>query len=820
MNEIYSTIKLRPTRIGFLVQPSDIASIRKIMRACMCVWGGQLNPIIPVFKTPPKEWRSEPFNKIKGLNVGKGYIDFFEPDVYVESEKGLLEELGLGELRREHNLFPKVLTLNEFLSQKYNRDWAEPAFGLSIIDVYRHLYETETRFQKKKDDVFALVTPRKSDGLVEAIFGAFPKQIDASYIAKGYSEAFTAKEYSASPETWVEVFINNAKTPLKITCYEIELERYWYHNPVIFIFNPKKGSDLIDLWNLRLEPSPVIPVPIDWVQDLALHIKDLLIKEYRPVKGNNHGVMHRATVEFSRSLCGDQNNIDAFIESLGELPANALTIKTFRNSIWEPSINDYNHKSKRLIGTAAKKHVSINLSDQNGLNAKFQTLSPNFAQPYGGSEFRWVNSLMLSETHQENIATAVPFNTFNRFWPKTSIAEDQLIIGSEGFVIGQKFTDWTQSVPLLSMELTVISYLQTKNIKAELSDPGRIAKQILINLGGLWGVYLLADMQTLRLLNHMATSARRKANEEGAIEEIFDRRSTPVEAWNTLIETRKSKGSLPKISLDSFTSKNIIRLGIQTECPYCLNKNWSSLSEVDYELKCERCLKAYLFPQNQVSKLHKRWYYRVIGPFSVPDYGRGSYSTLLTLRTLKSVSFQSDLTFSTSLDLNFDGKELEVDFIGFHRKNQHDSHANPDLIIGETKSYGSGDLIKEKDLEKLKLIANKLPNSYFVISVLRDTFTPNEMTLLKKFIEWINKKNKAHLNPNRVILLTGVELFLSFSIDATWAKLGGIYKKHSDNRNSSSLNGLAIATQEIYLFPTAHNMADTPKKRRSSKIAK
>lgn len=40
MAEIGASIKLRPTRIGFLVRPNDISSIRKIMRICCCIWGG------------------------------------------------------------------------------------------------------------------------------------------------------------------------------------------------------------------------------------------------------------------------------------------------------------------------------------------------------------------------------------------------------------------------------------------------------------------------------------------------------------------------------------------------------------------------------------------------------------------------------------------------------------------------------------------------------------------------------------------------------------------------------------------------------------
>jgi hypothetical protein len=49
MSDLSAEIQLRPTRIGFLVHPADLASVRRIMRACTCLWGGVYNPIIPVF---------------------------------------------------------------------------------------------------------------------------------------------------------------------------------------------------------------------------------------------------------------------------------------------------------------------------------------------------------------------------------------------------------------------------------------------------------------------------------------------------------------------------------------------------------------------------------------------------------------------------------------------------------------------------------------------------------------------------------------------------------------------------------------------------
>jgi hypothetical protein len=53
MTELSSTIRLRPTRIGFLVRPNDLSAVRNVMRCCACVWGGLYNPIIPVLPIRP-----------------------------------------------------------------------------------------------------------------------------------------------------------------------------------------------------------------------------------------------------------------------------------------------------------------------------------------------------------------------------------------------------------------------------------------------------------------------------------------------------------------------------------------------------------------------------------------------------------------------------------------------------------------------------------------------------------------------------------------------------------------------------------------------
>ena len=800
MADLSATIRLRPTRIGFLVRPTDLPSIRKIMRACTCLWGGIYNPIIPVFKIPPRAWRGERWERVKGTAIAKGYVEFFEPDVYVESEEGLLEEAGLEALRAKHISEKYIVSLDKLFQPHYSGDPAEPVLGLTMIDVLRHLYKTERRFQPRKEISSVLVGIDRGSALVEAIFGAFPTQKDTDYFAKGYTNVLESKKLAANPKTWIEVFKKGAETPLHITRYELDRERYWHHDLVVYIFDPTRPTDLIDLWNLRLEPKPVLPVPIGWFSALADEIQSVLKQEHRPVRGNPHGVMHHATVEFGRSV-GKAKAKELVEVWKGKLPAGALSIKLWRNRIWIPFVDDRVHRDRRLKVTADEQRTTVTVqSEKTSSYAKFETLSPEFATRYGGGEFRWVNAVQLSSYGHEGLAIAVPFNVFDRRWPGVAMGGGRVQIGSEGWVFGQKSKGWGEHFRFLSGEQAILSWLKQKGIGAKVSDPGHIAKQILDHLGSLWAVHLLADLETIQLLNKMAGAVRVRGQGNAATEETFELRTAPLKKWIDLISRRKAGGGLPRLKLEDFTSRNVIRLGLETECPNCHAKNWHSLTETDYAVVCERCLNKYDFPQAALKDRNQNWHYRVVGPFSVPDYGRGSYSALLCLRFLKSFSSGTEeMTYLTATNLQFDGIAREVDFIAWRCPERFDSSEAPDLIFGEAKSAGQGELITQGDLAKLKNVAQKLPGAFVVLAVLRDDFTSLEKKLLQQFVIWTRRPDERGRAMNSAILLTSRELFFDHLLTATWKDSGKPWSSFSDYDHTRNLHALADATQQIYL---------------------
>lgn len=770
------------------------------MRACTCLWGGSYNVIIPVFNRPPPEWKAESYERLNGLSVSKGYARFFEPDVYVEAEEGLLEKAGLGSIRQEHATRASAITLKQFFESEGGRSYSEPAYGLNILDVFRHVYESEQRFVLREKSDCLLVKPQRGDGLVECIFGVYPTSTDLTYAQAAYVDVYKPEQAEASPETWRRVFANGSLTPLRATRYGLDAQRYWHHDPVLFVFDPTRATDLIDVWNLKLEPSPVLPIPITWFEALSDDISEFVRSQHRPVVGNPNGVMHNATIEFSRSI--EKTTTEALLGKLKTgLPAGALLVKLWRTPIWVDHHNPFVHRATRLLVTAEEKRVNLIVKDEEKrLTTTFQPLVPKFSSRYGGGDHRWVNVLKPSTFWDQSAATILPFNTFDRSWPRLGMGGEHIPIGSEGWVFSQQFSSLEQYVSLLRSEEAIIDSLKKIGITASLSEPGHIAKQMLEHLGGLNRVGMLADINTLKLLNKMAGGLRRRRLKDDAVEESFELRTASVKAWRDLIVKRKRE-LFRSPDLKQFTDANVIRLGLEIDCPTCKTTNWNSLTAVDYRLNCERCLNSYEFPQAALRNQNGNWSYRVVGPFSVPDFGRGSYSALLALRVVnRAIDTMDRMTFATAMDLAFDGVTREVDFIAWHSDDGlRETRRPPQLVIGEAKSLGQGELIKPSELTKLRSVAAKLPEAVIVIAVLRDHFTPAETNILQGFVKWGRRVNAFGEPTNPVLLLTSHELTMDYSVSHTWKTLGGKHAQFSSTNRIRTLSMLADATQQIYL---------------------
>jgi hypothetical protein len=127
--------RFRPVRIGFLVPPDDLEIVSRVARLSTCLWGGRYNAMIPFFETGGERW-VEPFHEQGGLNVARGYINFFEPDTLVEASPGMAEAPGWRDGEYPFGL-PRIVNLQTF----YERDFRGRTSFAAGIDILETMQE-------------------------------------------------------------------------------------------------------------------------------------------------------------------------------------------------------------------------------------------------------------------------------------------------------------------------------------------------------------------------------------------------------------------------------------------------------------------------------------------------------------------------------------------------------------------------------------------------------------------------------------------------------------------------------------------------------
>ena len=810
MITLSASLTLRPTRIGFLVKPSDMESLRRIFQVCTCLWGGVYNPIIPVSTTLPDTWKERhPLPDPDPVEIAKGYIDFFEPDVFVEAQEGLAKEIDLtvGDLDFGR---PRLLPLDAFFTKGGPYDPDIP-LGTNIFHLYKDLYEREFKFVPRRERRVALMAAEnESAAFVECFFGGFPTAGPLASLAQAYQDAFDPAALAATAENWIRVVREGFLSPLLLTREGLKTENSGWDEPTIFIADPASPSDLIDLWNLRLFHGKVLPVNISWLKETSDFLSGFLKANYRPLPGNPHGVMIHTTIQIGRSI--SEERVRTAMQEANIVPSDPFqwAYKLWYDDIWRQVRDDFVSRPRRRLVSAESTNLEMTVAEEDSeVRCRFAGLSPEFADTYGSGTARWVNVLKFQNYGKnDTLALTLP-SSFTGDGSRRMRLGETTLISREGFVLPQKYKNHGEYFLVFEGRDAVIEWLKHQGVEAQVAEPGRIADQILASLGGFWGIRLIADRDTLKLLDEMSKSTTKYT--DGKIEEFPDR-SVEVKRWKDLVSRRANAAFAGSVSLDGFIKANILRLGLVLECPNCRKKNWYSTDTLSDKVRCERCLKDYPFPQGSLHFERTPWHYRVVGPFSVPNYAEGAYSTVLALNALAwdLDSDHANVTFATNLHYKIgEDKPFEVDFtLWYQRKRILDLEEEPALVFGEAKSFAT-ECFQQADVDRMRKLGEKFPGAFLVFATLKDVLSDTEKKLIADLAVW----GRAHLKDGRphspVIVLTGIELFSRWDIRDAWKELGGRHATFIEPARVrlGNLWEFAEITQQLYLdlpHPYAH----------------
>ncbi len=788
MKLVSIALRLRPVRFGFLVRPNDATNLQRVFEINTSIWGGMFNPIFPYFERLPKWWDRSPLRIYSARELVQGYLEFFEPDFVVQTEEGQAAKLQL----------PKEVTLDldDVLRPKPENMWK--GHGLNVVELYKYLYHKEFKFVHRHEPRIAKIIPREREFrlFTSCVFGAFPREKDLEHIEKAFITAFTPEQVMLDGERLASLYETPALSPLEIGKGDIRVSYSSLSLPTLFLLDPSQPRDMIDFWNLRAIQPNVWAIPVQWIELLSKFCTKFLAGSDSSLATGPSEPIPRL-IQISRSIPSTDAD-DLFKRYVpGPRQVHVGVRQWYPHFRTEPSSST--RVEQRPVLTSRTATVNPDVFEDEDF-VELYPLSPEFADEQI-NYCRWANVVKLRDlTLGSEIATVFPNNLRNPSYPRPGFL-GVTRTNREGSVFFPKSIEIKEHWKPMDGTSAFIDWLKTQNVRAEISSAGRTTLQMIRTLHGLGRLRVVAHPEIVQLLHKMAHKSV-PSGKGGIARKEYPGRTFGFKRLQGLLHKINKSYRTPVFSLEKLTKYNVLRIGLEVQCSHCESRNWYPVDSLDYALVCENCLKKFDFPSDNPST--SPWCYRVIGPFSRPDYAQGAYASALAIRFFSEFSgiWNTSLTWSTGLDLKFPSSSTtEVDFLlWYQRQLILDEAHEVDLVFGEAKSFAE-ESFKSEDVQRLKRLAILFPGSVLVFAAMKQQLSAKEKKIISSLALWGRKYTASGRLRAAVVVLTATELFSLDRLSREWERKGGRHARlirppYVDVRN---LCELADLTQQLYL---------------------
>ena len=775
------SIKLRPIKLAFLVDMKDTNAVLEAIKINTFLWGGRFNPIIPVFSRTSKIWQKRTFGNKSAKDIIAGYVNAYDPDFIVQMCNCPYLNLIAGD--RQTISVDKIVA-----DAKHNRF---PHYGIGLFEILDYFIHEELRFIRREPiNIFIPRFKKPYSLFLASVFGELPDDLDKVFWNR-YSKQIGANKVKCDISNYSNCWKNNRFYFSGLSSLYINKVKphSWFGDSYIFYLDATKTSDIIDYWNLRALGWNVIPVPKQAFkkETIKKFVRNFIEKNFYPYKYSSN-IYHNTTI--IKSYYTTSEEMEQFVNSLGIVPPSKSNQLKVAFQHWYPRIWDEWAREKDNAECCDLESDSTEY-EPTGKQGSFRlkTLTPKFINRSSFGKACFANEIII-HSYGDKVPIAEVFPQGGRelagaFGFMLSPSEHRF--SKKGLVYLSPYPNLSVSLIKPEAEDIFLAWLENRGWQAELSPAGRIAKQMLKQLGGICGINILANENLVELLGEMQGEKIKKHSE-------FNRRISKFikPEWGDI-----DKGKLQEFTknrIQKLVNVGVIQVGMELQCPICHQRSWYSIKEVDYSLKCPKCLAQFHFPSHSPKKI--QWSYRTVGPFSSSNQAYGAYSVLLTLRFFTQL-LHGAITPITSFVLIKDKKEIgEVDLGLFFRELRFLS-GKIEVIFAECKTYNR---FTRKDIKRMRVIANKFPGAVMVFATLRDSFTKSEKKYLCDFVSKYREYWEANRPYNPVLILTGTELFSDLGPPFCWREKGDIYAEAAKNFSAMyDLFHLCDITQQLYL---------------------
>ena len=716
------SIGYRPIRIGFLIKDNSLEDFLKCCKVNTLLWGGILNPIIPVGDNPA---------------IAQDLIDSFAVDLLLPFSTG----------KEIENLIAKNMHLAErsrISKDVFYEDWRTKKKIPSYVDILHlidHFWEKDFKHSKDDRSRCRWFTWDEKDPLANlftVIFGQYPVEVG---LKDNYEDAFRnglrAKELrieaSLDPD-WAQKI-----SPIKFT--QSRLDNYRERDGGVFIGDGQNLFDLVLFWNLRASGVNVAFLPekhFDRFKDyIQRYLSDLDDQPSRNPNfedwiniyssGNSHPAVEGLKDKFVTRkklvlcrLCDPRTHF--FNLGSGHSEFKAMSVTAFVEKADEcPSID-------------IPIPSSSPFSEDRLYNQAYALLcgfSNDYAYP--GHTLKLPYLPDLNEFYGRQSLVIDPF--------KLRIQHDGTIALLEhGGHASQRFNP----IPIADIMLKI---LERAGMHVEHSQAGRITNLIINRMGGIDSCRVFKVRGVRKLLKELSEGKSFTEAKRIIFEDNFEK------FHDLYIESRKKKNLTADDVLRHLLRKNVLKIEpiwwysvltkvIRKEkefsCENCGYKSRISVTRFNDFWECPFCDHSHFLPvilSRQLVHDRKMWLVKKTGLFSKDNNQEGSIPVLLTLMMLNTtLGHGIESKWCTSLNLKVKGVPCEIDFALLDLGPRFDGQ-DLSIAIGECKE---SDEITDDMIQKLCLVKEAIEASgikcYLIFSKTSSGFSDAEKERFKKLM--------------------------------------------------------------------------------------
>jgi hypothetical protein len=767
-------VKLRPLRLAFLVDPAEKGAVIRAIETTSFLWGGAFNPILPLFQRLPRSLKRAVGSRINASTLLDGYLDAFDPDFVITV--GALESID-GPFRGYEVV--KCSTILESVG-----DDGMPAFGIGLFELLRGFAENELKFVRQIPLRMRFPKFQKHRLFFGSLFGLLSENV-LTLFKRQFDRLPGLKWQDCTMDNYLSFLASDNLFVRRLGALHIRPIRYSHRGAdCIFLLDADQPLDVLDYWNLRALGWNILPVAkqaatkSETIRSAAAFIDDNAFA----FRANPSLYNHTIIIPSRTTKIVDVEQFGRLLKPLLRPPQHKHDWK-ITYQFWFPRIwDEWAHESDGTDLCELEVLEAEYDLQKSGDQIAFKSLMPESASPFGSYRGpRCANDVELRIWSSEFLpAEVIPKGDRRIARAAAALDFTEWRCSKQGLVHLPKHKNWTEHLSVVAGEHVFAAWMETQGWNVQLSDKGKVARQMLKQLGGKRGMWLLAKEGVVELLAKFAQGrTMHESAFRGAVAEISNRQEFKMPTADRILEW--------------LVESRTVQPGLEMQCPKCSQHSWYSVTEADYELRCSKCLEMFSLPAHDLSSIS--WSYRTIGPFSLPQHAYGVYAVLLTLHFFTR-EFASTTTPMLSFSLMKGNASIEADLGLFYRESKY-GETGTDSVFAECKTYNK---FQKADGERMLLIADHFPGAILVFATLRKSIEESERKILRRVANRGRRFWKADHRVNSVIVLTGNELLTDKSARATWEKLGGVHAAHSRSwGDRRELVALSDDTQQIYL---------------------